>query len=243
MLPQLTLCIREHHLLASLLNPETVAIDLGANDGRFAQALHDYVGCEVHSIEALPELASALKTNDRLHAYHYAIAAHNGSISMNVSPNSEANSRYAVHDTTAVIEVPAVTLSEFIAAHSIKPTFLKVDIEGSEIDLIESLDRESLAQFEQITIEFHDFVPEWKLKEKTKAAKKKIISAGFYCIKFSRTSHFDVLFINKKRISMFLYLYLNLVEKNILGLSRLLARRLAPPQTQPIKSIDKSQRR
>lgn len=225
--PRLTVCIREHHLLASLLDYQTIVVDVGANDGRFAAEVHAYAGCNVHSIEAMPELAAQLPTSEKLHAYHYAVAANNGIVHFNLSTNPEANSIRSIKGTSTTIEVPSITLPTLLSTYSIQPTCLKVDIEGSEIELFQSLSEHDIAQFQQITVEFHDFIPEWNLQEAVVQAKQKIMAAGFYCIKFSLKSHFDVLFVNKKNMSFAVYLYILLVEKNIIGLTRVISRLFA----------------
>lgn len=64
-------------------------------------------------------------------------------------------------------------------------SILKINIEGSEWDLIESFTEDDFKEIDQISISFHNFVPEFKgsyYEERTKSCITKIINNNYHVI-------------------------------------------------------------
>ena len=75
---------------------------------------------------------------------------------------------------------------------------LKVDIEGAEWELLESLDESMLNRIDQISVEFHDFIDPTK-KNRTQEVVERLKSFGYKTIIsgapwFYGTEHFDCTF-------------------------------------------------
>jgi FkbM family methyltransferase len=209
--------ICEHHLIPSLISKDSIVLDIGANRGKFAKEILSRVNCTVHSIEANPYLAAVIVPMRNLHVYNYAITGHNGDVSLYVSQNPEASSTRGISDATKKIVVPGICLETFISKYSLTPDTLKVDIEGSEVELFESLSENMISKFKQITVEFHDFIGEWNITMQCKDIISKIVNCGFYCIKFSRRSNLDVLFINKNSISKLNCFIIEILYRDLIG--------------------------
>ena len=83
---------------------------------------------------------------------------------------------------------------------------LKLDIEGSEIDVLGGAGPDLLRRFDQITAEFHDFcgiTPRPVVRETV----RKVRDAGFHVFYFDRDvyRYADVLFVNRRRMSSLRY--------------------------------------
>jgi hypothetical protein len=76
---------------------------------------------------------------------------------------------------------------------------MKVDIEGSEIERFDTISDDLLDRIDQMTVEFHDFLPEYELAAKVRATLDRLIGLGWLSIVFSRRDHSDVLLINRKK--------------------------------------------
>ena len=99
-----------------------------------------------------------------------------------------------------------------------------MDIEGAEMEILETAPAELLRRARQITVEFHDFLyPE--LLPRVKAIQRRLAAAGFYVINFSQFTNGDVLFVRRDLISYPQYLFLKYPVKYGRGVRRLLARR------------------
>jgi hypothetical protein len=71
---------------------------------------------------------------------------------------------------------------------------IKMDIEGAELDVLESAPTELLQSIRQLTIEFHEFVYP-QSRARIEALKKRFRHLGFWVVDFSRTNY-DVLFVH-----------------------------------------------
>jgi FkbM family methyltransferase len=183
-------------------------LDLGANVGEFSQKMHSLFGCTCLAIEPMPPLYEKIETSPRIKKFNLAISDQEGTIRLYTSGNPEANSIFeniaAQYDVTETAECRATTLECFLEHESIESIdLLKLDIEGAEQRLFESTTDRTLRSIKQITIEFHDFIPNSISSSEVRAIRRRLKRLGFLCIPASyvipsaKTS--DHLFINMKR--------------------------------------------
>jgi hypothetical protein len=103
---------------------------------------------------------------------------------------------------------------------------MKVDIEGAEIELFGTMSDDLLHRIDQITVEFHDFVPEFNLSAKVRATLERLIGLGWVPIVFSRRDHSDVLLINRKKLSLssIQLFYFSYLARYVEGMLRIIQR-------------------
>ena len=146
-----------------------VVLDIGANIGMFTLWLQSQArGIHVHCYEPARETRERLKRN--LAANHverfgrvHPVAVTNvcSMVSLKRAESSGETSLFP-HATTlhgADELVSTITLAEAVAltgAASID--FLKIDVEGSEIEIVEGADAETWGKIERVAIEYHDLV-------------------------------------------------------------------------------------
>jgi len=143
-------------------------LDAGANIGLFAcYAAGASPGCVVHAVEPFPPTVRRLRETvqrnqleERICIHDVALSSASGSASMSaVAPASQMV--HVVHDSVgngndSAVAVPALTLAaliERIGADRID--LLKMDIEGSEYDVLGSASADTLAPVQSITLEYH----------------------------------------------------------------------------------------
>ncbi|MFM7334392.1 MAG: FkbM family methyltransferase [Tabrizicola sp.] len=155
--------------IAAMLRPGDVAVDCGANRGDVTAVLAAS-GAVVHAFEPDPYNLEKLQerfagvANVTLHAAAVGTAA--GSIRLMRAANWEANPDLASVKSTVVaggqniaegegIEVAMIDLSVFlrglIAAHG-RVAFVKMDIEGAELDLLSAMLEARLFDDIQLTV-------------------------------------------------------------------------------------------
>lgn len=174
------------------LRAESIVIDCGANVGFFTDKIVKYVD-KVYLFEPDPlahtELLKKYSDNEKIVIHNVGVAAYNGQmkfykriidngnsdIAMTVGTSSFADkSNINVNDS---FEIGVINLVEFINKFSYVD-LIKIDIEGGEIDVINSiLDSDStLGKIGYIFFETHENIP--SLIEGISKLKNRIISMG-----------------------------------------------------------------
>lgn len=202
--------IREHTILCHDLNRDSLVIDLGMNDGRFAREIHAKYGCRVLGVEPNPTLAAGIGGCPPVSCDNLAIAEAEGVVRFRIDPDPEASRIVPPGDgpdqsnTTPdcpVLTVPCMPLAAFFRARGItRADLLKVDIEGAELALFEGHDFNSLLQVQQISVEFHAFLDPAQ-RPRVKRIIARMRQSGFHYIDFSGTWK-DVLFINERSVKL-----------------------------------------
>jgi FkbM family methyltransferase len=196
----------EHHFISSWLSASNdkgklLIVDLGMNVGEFSrEMLRRYSKSCVVAVEANPYLASAIERRSDLHCYNYAIAPENGPVTFGIDPaNSIANRINATGSNKENVIVEGIRFADFMQKARIDSEFidlLKIDIEGSELELFEQTPAHFFANVRQICVEFHAFSNPEHLPRIAKSIAR-MESLDFHCIDFT-TNFQDVLMVNKR---------------------------------------------
>jgi FkbM family methyltransferase len=221
------IAVRDHHFYANLINSESVVIDLGSHLGQFSSEVSSIFGCHCYAVEALPSLYKQIVETPLLKKFNYAISLEDKPVQLCITDNPEGNhiDRGSGVNVLEKIRVEGITLESFIKAQKLETIdLLKVDIEGAEIDLFNSLSDETLRKIKQITVEFHDF--KFSMLEEVESIKSRLKSLNFACVVYSRVHHGDVLFINREKckIPLLSFVYIQYISRYTTGFSRLLKR-------------------
>lgn len=130
------------------LTREDVMMDVGANMGDIPLRFANKVG-KIYSYEPIPDTFNILKMNVEENGYtnceisNSAISTNNGSFTMYFNDSAKC-----CHVTASVyqrrvknqIEVTVPTISFSEEVKRIKPTIIKMDIEGAEIDILNNVE-------------------------------------------------------------------------------------------------------
>lgn len=223
------LCVEWHTIYPWSLGKDSVILDLGANLGRFSKKMFNCFGCSCHAVEASPQLFKLLESTEKILNYHYAITDDNEPVEFYFSNNILGSSILppTQKDATQTSDrVQGITLERFVEQHKIERLDLvKMDIEGAEIKVFDSLPDEFLSKIAQLTVEFHDFckqVPDAEVKRIVNRLQK----LGFFYIRMSGVGNQDTLLINRKlvKVSQLELWYIKYIVRNILGVMRVVLR-------------------
>jgi FkbM family methyltransferase len=195
--------IRGHTICPAALNSESVVIDAGAHRGEFSRTLMERYGCQCQLIEANPELATQLTEQNFNRVLPAALSAKDGFATFIKRKNPEHGGifSWSKEDSDSTAEVVTVSLETIVRQSGLtRIDMLKLDIEGAEFELIGKTSDPLLASIGQITVEFHDFLPDFKGRGLYEKAKSRLESLGFITCCMTFRSHGDVLFINRNEI-------------------------------------------
>ena len=217
-----------HTFDAQDLSPQSVVIDLGANVGGFAHGIVQQFGCRCLAVEANPQLCRKIRPDPRLTVYNLAVAEKSGRLPFYVADNPEASSLLtgAAAGAQARIEVESIRLDELVQRESLERVdLIKFDIEGAEIQVLDSCSDAFLQSIPQLTVEFHDLVGITP-RATVERVVARLQDLGFYTIKMSRSAWGDTLFINRRLTSAspLQLMWARHVTRNWWGLKRILAR-------------------
>ena len=159
--------IEGHTFDPSLLDRNSIVLDIGGNRGRFASEIMHYYGCYIESFE--PDLTAFMATSlnllsDRVIIHQRAVAGRSGVRTFYCAePLSGGNSIISGHsefqscaDRARTYPIYAVSM-ESILSRLPKVDLIKFDCEGAEFEIFEQTPPNLWAKVKQITIEFHEF--------------------------------------------------------------------------------------
>lgn len=222
-----TVVHNDHTFVPGLISPGGWAVDCGANKGSFSTWLSVNTQARVIAFEPDPRLFAELPTLPRVAYHNCAVSGTAGEVEIHLGTKLCSSLIFA-EPGGQVVKVQAVKLDDFLQAEGVvEVDLLKLDIEGAELDVFESLDARFLNRVKQITCEFHDFLDS-SSRPRVEAAIRKLEEQGFYHVNFSRLHHGDVLFINSRFMPLSTAARLNLhSQKYVRGGKRLAERAMA----------------
>ena len=158
------------------VKPGDIVLDLGANHGVYTKKLAA-TGAEVHAFEPDPDTFEKLKAEvghlANVSLYQQAVGARSGTVTlmrmssapdptMDLSVGSSVVFRNAQMDMADCVEVEQISLFDLIAGFVRPVRLIKMDIEGSETDILkEMLLNQRLDGFDALFVETHEnLVPE-----------------------------------------------------------------------------------
>jgi FkbM family methyltransferase len=213
------------HTFLPILDCNSVVVDLGANEGAFSHEIIKRFGCTVFAAEPIKSVSARIAKHPRLTVLNCGIGKETGETTINVFRDRCASLLPPQPNEVATGEkIEVVTFSRFLSLTGVfEVDLLKVDIEGAEVDVLDSLDDETLSGIRQITVEFHDFIYPGTAR-RVDSIRQRLRAAGFHDICFSLDNS-DVLFINRNlRVSKLNLILLRTVVKYARGISRRLGR-------------------
>lgn len=198
-----------HFVKTNCLDKTISMIDLGANRGVFYESIGKLYSIKGFCVEANRQLYEGLSDNPDFKKYHGAVCDFDGETRFSISQNDEASSINktiaSAWNVSEQVTVPAFKLLTLMKQSDIydEVDILKVDIEGSEIAVFESLSDQELSYFRQITVEFHEFLDD-DLRQATYRALSRFSSIGFKIIVTSTEKFSEVLLLrNDIKFSFF----------------------------------------
>jgi len=168
-----------------------VVLDIGSNIGFFSAYALNKGASKVYSVEAVPQTFELLKNNlknekgitfinkaisDKCCSKKIKIT--NGSSVASLSYDDNDNFEGSTVNSVSYLDIDCVDINSLIKIYNIdKIDFLKIDCEGSELEIFKTISEDYLTNcIDRIYCEIHDFYPR---EDYEKFIKTKLINCGF----------------------------------------------------------------
>ncbi len=172
--------IRDGLFYLKKIKPGDIAIDCGANIGKYTKVMADR-GAEVYAFEPNPyafkELSNKFIGNDKVHCYNKGVYDKNTTMPLYLHKNAaEDQVKWSIGssllayksnvDQNNAVETELVDLAEFINNLGRKIKIVKMDIEGAEVEVItELIDTGVIKKIKWLLVEGHGKrIPETRSK-------------------------------------------------------------------------------
>ena len=155
--------------------PGDMVFDLGGHKGEWCNKISSmYPDCEIHTFELLSlyseGLAEQFKNHDKIIVNNFGLSASDGEIE--ITDDGLGSSAVDLKAGSSTYVGKLKSFEDYVVSNSISNIkLLKMNIEGGEYDLLESLvGTPRILQIENIQIQFHNYGPEFvKRKDKIRS--------------------------------------------------------------------------
>lgn len=150
----------ETHRLNYELNENSVIFDIGGYKGEFARDIYCKYNSTIFIFEPIPEfyqqIVSRFSQNGKVKVFNFGLGNNNYKTKISLEDNSSSINKSSSNS----IEIQIISFNDFINEHQISIIDLaKLNIEGSEYDLLESiLKAGNITKIQNIQVQFHDFI-------------------------------------------------------------------------------------
>lgn len=143
------------------LTPDSVVLDCGGYEGRFAAGIHERYGCTVHVLEPIKrfcdQIAMRFKDTPKIHVHNYGIGAENDC--PRFSLKGDMTGKFADNPETEEVWIRGA--DEIMRELGPKFSLVKLNIEGGEWDVIPALISSGLIKdIDNLQVQWHAVIPE-----------------------------------------------------------------------------------
>lgn len=186
----------------SILNNSSILIDIGGFEGEFIDYFNKKYGCYIYSFEPVKRLYNNLKKmeTDKIKVINNAVWSHDNKektiydygISSSLFKQSGKNFHNRKLKSENIVSTIGINtifkmVYKELGSLSKKIDLLKINTEGSEIEIINAISKENIKNCNQICIQFHEFLQKrfdnhnLLSRKNINECVNKITSCGFKC--------------------------------------------------------------
>lgn len=163
-----------------VITEDDVVYDLGANVGVFTMWSLDGNAKQIYAFEPTNYLVPHLY--ETFHVHHPRVVIYDKAITgkheikqFNMGRHSVGNSLYTDLGNPNAIDVECINIEQFIQENGLQqPTLMKVDIEGSEYEMFDTLTNEFVESVKTWIVEFH-----YNYEDKAEQIIHRLLNLGF----------------------------------------------------------------
>jgi FkbM family methyltransferase len=138
------------------INEKSIVLDIGGYTGHWSEKIHEKYKCKIHIYEPVNEYFNKIcykfKQNNNIKVYNYG--ASNKNTNTFITHNEASSSLFIEGNSREKIELKDINLiiDELLVE---KIDLIKINIEGSEYELLESISDYNIYKVKNFQIQFH----------------------------------------------------------------------------------------
>jgi FkbM family methyltransferase len=166
------------------LNENSIVFDVGGYVGSWSKKIYDKYGCNIYIFEPIKQFYNIIynkyKFNDKIKCYNFGLSHQTRNAYFNV--DSDSTSEHIGNNKNELVKI--VNIMEFIKNENIKCVdLIKINIEGEEYPMLENIS-DNFSIFNNIQVQFHDFIPNSKILRNDIIEKLKLTHIQTYCFEY-----------------------------------------------------------
>jgi FkbM family methyltransferase len=170
------------------LNTNSIVFDVGGYKGEWSEKLIPKYNCFIFIFEPVKEyydiIINKFRNNKKIKVYNFGLSNEDKHIEICKDENKSSTN---IMNTSNKEVIELVDISNFIIKNNInKIDLLKINIEGDEYNVIDSLFKNNIIKnILNIQVQFHNFVNDYLLKvnkAKNELIKTHFMTYGFDCV-------------------------------------------------------------
>jgi FkbM family methyltransferase len=219
--------VESHSILPHLVRRGGVVVDCGANLGAFSMQMIRRFRCWCYAFEASPTVFRRMAVHSNLVSRNLAICGNDRIVSLTLSEDITKNRiDRAITGSDSFAMVQGRHLGGLLSELGIADIdLLKMDIEGAELEVIDSLGDDFFRNVRQITVEFHDFLGYTTIHEVDKRIER-LTRIGFRELYWSRRRNSsDVLLVNSCQLGPIRHAFEQEIVRRLRAAARMWSRR------------------
>ena len=147
------------------LKKNSIVFDIGGYIGGFSGSILKLCDCTIYIFEPVKEfyeiIVDKYKYSDKIHIFNFGLGGFD--LEAKINKSGESSSLYTENIKTDYEKIKIESIMGFIFSNQIiKIDLMKINIEGGEYDLLDSLvdNQDAIESINTLLIQFHDFVPD-----------------------------------------------------------------------------------
>ncbi len=145
------------------LNSESVVVDLGGYEGKWSKLIFDRYFCNVHVFEPVPSFCENIRIlfsgNSKVKVYESALGDVELESFINLSKDSTSMFEAGAVGSDDKVRIKIESIHDFLKKLE-RVDLVKINIEGAEYDLLDSLHDDELKKIKNLQVQFHTFYPD-----------------------------------------------------------------------------------
>ena len=169
------------------LNEQSIIFDVGGYEGNFSKKIFEKFGCNIFIFEPIrkyfDKLCIDFKDNPKIRVFNFGLGKCNNRAKIFIS--DDASSLF-LESYSNFEEIEIKDINEFIIQNNFNEIdLLKLNVEGSEFEILENLLEQNLIQkFQNIQVQFHSFIENSKHRRENIRQRLKFSHTETFCYEF-----------------------------------------------------------